>query len=174
MVTSVVGNLGCRILFEPGRMIAGNAGILVARVINVKQGADRPFVIVDAAMNDLVRPSLYNAHHTIVPVTAPPAGADLKEVEVVGPICETGDTFGKPRPLPEIQPGDLLAIRTAGAYGAVMASVYNTRPLVPEVMVYEGDFAVVRDRITVDDMLAREALPGWLAEGKEAQREAGE
>ena len=174
MVTSVVGSLGCRILFEPGRMIAGNAGILVTRVINVKQGVDRPFVIVDAAMNDLVRPSLYNAHHAIVPVTDPPAGADLKEVEVVGPICETGDTFGKPRPLPEIQTGDLLAIRTAGAYGAVMASAYNTRPLVPEIMVNEGDFAVVRDRITVDDMLARESLPGWLAEGKEARREAGE
>ena len=174
MVTSVVGGLGCRVLFEPGRMIAGNAGILVTRVVNVKQGRERTFVIVDAAMNDLVRPTLYNAHHAIVPVTDPPAGADLKEVEVVGPICETGDTFGKPRPLPEIQAGDLLAIRTAGAYGAVMASSYNTRPLVPEIMVNEGDFAVVRERITIDDMLAREGLPGWLAEGKEARREAGE
>ena len=124
-------------------------------------------------MNDLVRPALYNAHHAIVPVAEPSAGADLKEVEVVGPICETGDTFGQPRPLPEIQAGDLLAIRTAGAYGAVMASTYNTRPLVPEIMVNGGDFAVVRERITVDDMLAREGLPGWLA-GKEARSKAGE
>jgi diaminopimelate decarboxylase len=174
MVKSVVGGLECRVLFEPGRMIAGNAGILVMRVINVKQGRERTFVIVDAAMNDLVRPTLYNAHHAIVPVSEPTAGADLTEVEVVGPICETGDTFGKPRPLPQIQAGDLLAVRTAGAYGAVMASAYNTRPLVPEVVVNESDFAVVRDRITVDDMLAREGLPDWLAISKEGRREAGE
>ncbi|MCH7550670.1 MAG: diaminopimelate decarboxylase [Proteobacteria bacterium] len=173
MVMSVVGDLGCRVILEPGRMIAGNAGILVTRVVNVKQGRERTFVIVDAAMNDLVRPSLYNAHHAIVPVAEPSAGADLKEVEVVGPICETGDTFGKPRPLPEIQAGDLLAIRTAGAYGAVMASAYNTRPLVPEIMVSEGDFAVVRERITVDDMLARETLPDWLTDEGSA-RKAGE
>ena len=174
MVMSVVGGLGCRVILEPGRMIAGNAGILATRVVNVKQGRERTFVIVDAAMNDLVRPTLYNAHHAIVPVTEPSAGADLKEVEVVGPICETGDTFGPPRSLPEIQAGDLLAIRTAGAYGAVMASAYNTRPLVPEIMVNEGDFAVVRERITVDDMLAREGLPGWLAESMEARSKAGE
>jgi len=162
MVQSIVGDLDARIFFEPGRLIAGNAGILVSRVINVKQGSSRNFVIVDAAMNDLVRPTLYNAHHAIWPVKEPLAGAAEMEVEVVGPICETGDTFGKPRMLPELKPGDLMCVRTAGAYGAVMASTYNARPLVPEVMVNDQDYAVVRDRISVDDMLAREQLPNWL------------
>ena len=174
MVKSVVGGLGCRVVFEPGRMIAGNAGVLVTRVINVKANAGHHFAIVDAAMNDLVRPTLYNAHHAILPVTEPPAGVATKEVEVVGPICETGDTFGKPRQLPDIQAGDLLCVRTAGAYGAVMASTYNTRPLVPEVMVSGSEFAVVRDRISVDDMLSRESLPRWLEESGPAKRKAGE
>ncbi len=173
MVQTVVGDLDCQVIFEPGRMIAGNAGVLVTRVVNVKEGAKHHFVIVDAAMNDLVRPTLYNAHHVIQVVTEPPAGATSTEVEVVGPICETGDTFGKPRPLPEIQAGDLLCVRTAGAYGAVMASTYNTRPLVPEVMVSEAEFSVVRERISVDDMLARESLPRWL-EWAGARQEAGE
>ena len=143
------------------------------RVLYVKDGRARNFVITDAAMNDLVRPTLYNAHHAIIPVKAPPSDAVLKEMEVVGPVCETGDTFGKPRPLPEIRAGDLLAIRTAGAYGAVMASTYNTRPLVPEVLVRGGAYAVVRERITVDDMLARETLPDWLSDEGSA-RKAGE
>ena len=145
----------------------------MTRVVNVKEGAKHHFVIVDAAMNDLVRPTLYNAHHVIQVVSEPPAGATSTEVEVVGPICETGDTFGKPRPLPEIQAGDLLCVRTAGAYGAVMASTYNTRPLVPEVMVSEAEFSVVRERISVDDMLARESLPRWL-KWAGARQEAGE
>ena len=174
MAETVVGDLKCQVIFEPGRLIAGNAGVLVTRVINVKEGARRKFVVVDAGMNDLVRPTLYNAHHTIVTVSEPPTGATTMEVEVVGPICETGDTFGKPRPLPETRPGDLLVVRTAGAYGAVMASTYNARPLVPEVMVSGDEFAVVRERISVDDMLAREALPGWLSGGDAAIREAGE
>jgi len=173
MVADVVGGLGCRVQFEPGRLIAGNAGVLVTRVINIKEGKARTFAIVDAAMNDLIRPTLYNACHAIVPVTEPPPGARLKEIEVVGPICETGDTFGKPRPFPPTAAGDLLAVRAAGAYGAVMASTYNTRPLVPEVLVNGSAYAVVRDRISVDDMLARESLPDWLA-GVEDRREAGE
>ena len=178
MVKSIVGGLGCRIFFEPGRLIAGNAGILVTRVVRVKQGTERTFVIVDAAMNDLMRPSLYNARHAIQPVTEPGAGANTADVEVpwevVGPICETGDTFGRLGPMPEPAEGDLLAVRTAGAYGAVMSSAYNSRALVPEVMVNGGDFAVIRERITVDDMLARETLPDWLTATGEARLEAGE
>ncbi len=174
MVESIVGGLGCRVFFEPGRLITGNAGVLVTRVVRVKQGQDRTFVIVDAAMNDLMRPSLYNAHHAIQPVTEPSARAKTVDVEVVGPICETGDTFGRPRPMPETAEGSLLAVRTAGAYGAVMSSTYNSRALVPEVMVNGGDFAVVRERITVDDMLARETLPDWLTGTGEARLEAGE
>ncbi len=173
MVQTVVGGLDCRVIFEPGRMITGNAGVLVTRVVNVKDGAERRFVIVDAAMNDLVRPTLYNAHHVIQAVSEPPEGTTSTEVEVVGPICETGDTFGPPRALPEIQAGDLLCVRTAGAYGAVMASTYNTRPLVPEVMVSEAEFSVVRERISVDDMLARESLPPWL-QSASAERKVGE
>ena len=177
MVKEVVGDLDCKIFFEPGRLIAGNAGILVTRVVRVKKGTARTFIIVDAAMNDLVRPTLYNAHHAIVPVNEAPDGAKLTEVEVVGPICETGDTFGR-QFLPEPGEGDLLAIRTAGAYGAVMASAYNTRALVPEVMVNGADASVIRDRISVDDMLSRESLPDWLSDDEEVrgqeQKEAGE
>jgi len=177
MVKEVVGDLDCKIFFEPGRLIAGNAGILVTRVVRVKKGTARTFIIVDAAMNDLVRPTLYNAHHAIVPVNEAPDGAKLTEVEVVGPICETGDTFGR-QFLPEPGEGDLLAIRTAGAYGAVMASAYNTRALVPEVMVNGADASVIRDRISVDDMLSRESLPDWLSDDEavrgQEQKEAGD
>ncbi len=174
MVTSIVGGLGCRVFFEPGRLIAGNAGVLVTQVVRVKRGQDRTFVIVDAAMNDLMRPALYDADHAIQPVTEPGKDARIVEAEVVGPICETGDTFGPPRSMPETAEGELLVVRTAGAYGAVMASTYNSRALVPEVMVRGGDYAVVRERITIDDMLARESLPGWLAGESEARRKAGE
>ncbi len=174
MVQSVAGGLDCRVFFEPGRLIAGNAGLLVARVIRAKQGSSRSFVVVDAAMNDLLRPALYDARHAIQSVREPAAGAELQVVEVVGPICETGDTFGEARALPESEPGDLLAIRTAGAYGAVMASSYNTRPLVPEVLVNGADFSVIRDRIAVDDMLARESLPDWFNDGGGVRRKAGE
>ncbi len=172
-VKSAVADLDCHLILEPGRVIVGNAGVLVTRVIHVKEGAMRSFVIVDAAMNDLLRPALYNAVHAIVPVTEPVAGAELKEVDVVGPVCETADTFGTGRRLPAMKPGDLLAVRTAGAYGAVMASTYNARPLVPETLVKGATYAVVRERVSVDDMLAREFFPPWLAVPGAAAREVG-
>ncbi len=162
VVRSTVGDLDCALIFEPGRLIAGNAGILVTRVLYIKEGATRTFAVVDAAMNDLLRPTLYNAFHAIVPIIEAPVGVPLKEMDVVGPICETGDTFGVQRSLPQLEAGDLLAVRTAGAYGAVMSSTYNSRPLVPEVMVHGGDFAVVRSRWDVDAMLDLEQLPKWL------------
>lgn len=170
LVKSLIGPLGCRVILEPGRLIAGNAGVLVGRVLMVKAGATHDFVIVDAAMNDFIRPTLYNARHAIVPVKEPRRGAVSTEVEVVGPVCESGDTFGRTRRLPGIAAGDLIAVRTAGAYGAVMASAYNTRPLVPELLVRDDDYAVVRDRISVDDMLARESLPKWLAARTRAKK----
>ncbi|MBT3360799.1 MAG: diaminopimelate decarboxylase [Rhodospirillales bacterium] len=164
VVRAALGDLGCELTLEPGRAIAGNAGVLVTKVIFVKEGATRDFVIVDAAMNDLMRPALYDAHHDIVPVAEPVANAHLTEMDVVGPICETGDTFATNRPLPEVKSGDLLAFRTAGAYGAVMASMYNARALPPEVLVKDDAFHVVRQRIGVDDMLARESVPDWLTD----------
>ena len=162
VVKSAIGDLDCRLILEPGRVIVGNAGILVTSVLYVKEGAIRRFVVVDAAMNDLMRPALYNAFHGIATVMEAPAKTECKEVDVVGPVCETGDTFAVGRPLPPLKAGDLLAIRAAGAYGAVMSSVYNTRPLVPEVLVRGGDFALVRERLSVDDMLSREVIPNWL------------
>jgi len=164
VVRATLADLGCEMTLEPGRSIAGNAGVLVTKVIYIKEGATRKFVIVDAAMNDLMRPALYDAHHDIVPVAEPAPNAHLSGMDVVGPICETGDSFATNRPLPEIKSGDLLAIRTAGAYGAVMASMYNARSLPPEVLVKEDVFHVVRQRIGVDDMLARESVPDWLTE----------
>ncbi len=172
-VTAAVADLDCHLILEPGRVIVGNAGVLVTSVIHVKEGTTRSFVVVDAAMNDLLRPALYNAVHAIVPVTEAAAGADLEEVDVVGPVCETADTFGAGRLLPAMKPGDLLAVRTAGAYGAVMASTYNARPLVPETLVKDATYAVVRERMSVDDMLARESFPSWLAAPGKAAREAG-
>jgi diaminopimelate decarboxylase len=162
VVRSTVGDLGCRLILEPGRLLVGNAGTLVTRVLYLKEGATRTFVIVDAAMNDLLRPALYGAYHAIVPVRQPPAGAETRDVDVVGPICETGDSFGTGRPLPPVAAGDLLVMRTAGAYGAVMASTYNMRPQVAEVLVKGAAFAVVRDRIAVEDLLARQSIPNWL------------
>jgi len=164
-VAETVGDLGCRLIFEPGRMIVGNAGILLTRVLRVKEGSTRTFVIVDAGMNDLLRPALYGAWHAIVPVCAPPAGATLREVDVVGPICETGDAFGSGRKLPKVAAGDLLAIRSAGAYGRTMASAYNARPLVPEVLVDGDAWAVVQERVSVEALLASQRLPPWLAAG---------
>lgn len=161
VVKEAVGDIGCRIMLEPGRVIAGNAGILVTRVVYVKEGPTRTFIIVDAAMNDLMRPSLYDAHHDIVPVVEPSPDARLIDVDIVGPICETGDTFGTKRPMPALKADDLLAVRTAGAYGAVMSGTYNTRPLVPEILIRGDDFTVVRRRLSVDAMLAMEALPDW-------------
>ena len=162
LIKRTLGHLGCEIEIEPGRLISGNSGVLVSEVIYVKQGEDRTFLIVDAAMNDLVRPSMYGAHHDIVPLIEAEAGAEMQDYDVVGPVCETGDTFAKARALPSLAAGDLLAFRSAGAYGAVMASEYNTRPLVPEVLVQGDHFAVIRARPTFDEILARDNIPEWL------------
>ena len=162
MIKRTLGHLGCEIEIEPGRLISGNSGLLVSQVIYVKEGEDRTFLIVDAAMNDLVRPSMYGAHHDIVPLIEPAAAAETQDYDVVGPVCETGDTFAKSRALPTLNEGDLLAFRSAGAYGAVMASEYNTRPLVPEVLVQGDHFAVIRARPSFDEILKRDTIPSWL------------
>ena len=162
VIRRTVGDLGCEIEIEPGRLIAGNAGVLLARVEYVKSGEGRDFVILDAAMNDLIRPAMYGAWHDIVPVIEPPAAAETQPYEVVGPVCETGDTFARGRALPPLAEGDLVAFRSAGAYGAVMASEYNTRPLVPEVLVSGDHFAVIRARPGFDEIIARDTVPEWL------------
>jgi diaminopimelate decarboxylase len=162
MVKRVSHNLGCTLMFEPGRMIVGNAGILVARVIYVKHGDAKNFVIIDAAMNDLIRPTLYEAHHDILPVAQPAPGTREMLADVVGPVCETGDYLALDRKLPEPKAGDLLAIMTAGAYGAVQSGTYNTRPLVPEVLVKDDQYAVVRPRIEVDELIAMDKPAPWL------------
>ncbi|MBT4748250.1 MAG: diaminopimelate decarboxylase [Rhodospirillaceae bacterium] len=164
LVREMLGDLDCRLLFEPGRLIVGNAGILVTKVVYLKEGATRNFVIVDAAMNDLLRPSLYDARHEIVPLVEPPPGGPEMAADVVGPVCETGDTFATELTMAQLEAGDALAIRSAGAYGAVMASSYNSRALVPEVMVNGDDFAVIRRRITTQDYLDYEDMPDWLEE----------
>ena len=161
-IAETVGDLGCRLTIEPGRWLVGPAGVLLARVVYNKAGTTRRFVVLDAAMNDLLRPSLYDAHHDIVPVRAAANDGTLAPVDVVGPVCETGDTFARARPLPPLAAGDLVAFRDAGAYGAVMASTYNARPLAAEVLVSGGDFAVVRPRQTVAELIAQECLPTWL------------
>jgi diaminopimelate decarboxylase len=155
-------DLGLKLVFEMGRMIAGNAGILVARVIYVKEGADKTFVIVDAAMNDLIRPTLYEAHHDIRLVAEPSPDAPRILADVVGPVCETGDYLALSRDMPAVKPGDLIAIMTAGAYGAVQANTYNTRRLVPEVLVRGSDHAVVRARPTYEDLIGLDTIPSWL------------
>jgi diaminopimelate decarboxylase len=157
-----LAGLGTRIILEPGRMMVGNAGILVTRVIYVKETEGHTFVIVDGAMNDLIRPTLYEAHHEIRPVIQPQPGAPKPKVDVVGPICESGDYLALGRKLPEARPGDLLAVMTAGAYGAVQGSTYNTRALSPEVLVKGADYAVVRPRLDVDAIIALDRLPDWL------------
>ncbi|MCR8724896.1 diaminopimelate decarboxylase [Frigidibacter sp. ROC022] len=157
-----VGHLGCEIEIEPGRLIAGNAGLLVSRVIYVKEGEDRRFLILDAAMNDLIRPAMYAAHHDVVPVIEPAAGVEQLPADLVGPVCETGDTFARQRPMPPLAEGDLVAFRSAGAYGAVMASEYNARPLIPEVLVDGHQFAVIRARPSYDEMVNRDTLPPWM------------
>ncbi len=160
MVKKLVGHLGCKIIIEPGRLLVGNAGILVSKVIYVKDGEDRKFLIIDAAMNDLVRPSMYDAYHEIVAVKE--AGRANAPFDVVGPVCETGDTFGRDRQLPIMESGDLLAIRSAGAYGAVMSSTYNTRRLIPEVLVKGTEFAITRPRPSYDDIIELDQLPKWM------------
>ena len=162
MVKRVTHNLGCTLMFEPGRMIVGNAGILVTRVIYVKHGEAKNFVIIDAAMNDLIRPTLYEAHHDILPLVPAAAGAPTITADVVGPVCESGDYLALDRTLPEPNPGDLLAIMTAGAYGAVQSGTYNTRALVPEVLVKDDQYAVVRPRVEVDDLIAMDKPAPWL------------
>jgi len=162
MVKRVTHNLGCTLMFEPGRMIVGNAGILVTRVIYVKPGAAKNFVIIDAAMNDLIRPTLYEAHHDILPVRQAGRDAHIITADVVGPVCETGDYLALDRKLPEPKPGDLLAVMTAGAYGAVQSGTYNTRALVPEVLVRGDQYAVVRPRVDVDALIAMDTPAPWL------------
>ena len=162
MVKRVLGHLNCEIEIEPGRLIAGNAGILVSQVIYVKEGEDRKFLILDAAMNDLIRPAMYEAHHDIEPVIEPQAGAERATYDVVGPVCESGDTFAKGREMAQMNAGDLVAFRSAGAYGAVMSSEYNTRPLIPEVMVNGSEFAVIRSRPSFDEIINRDTIPEWL------------
>ncbi len=161
-VLGLSSRLGAKLLFEPGRVIMGNAGILVTEVIYVKQGAGKVFVIADAGMNDLIRPTLYDAYHDIWPVRqALPHGKTIK-ADLVGPVCETGDFFAKDRLMPEVSPGDLLAVMTSGAYGAVQASSYNSRRLVPEVLVNGGSYAAVRPRPSYEDMLGSELMAPWL------------
>jgi diaminopimelate decarboxylase len=162
MVKRLTKDLKLKLVFEVGRLIAGNAGILVTRVIYVKQGAEKTFVVVDAAMNDLVRPTLYDAYHEILPLREVPVNGEAMIADVVGPVCETGDYLALDRKLPALKAGDLLAIMTAGAYGAVQASTYNTRPLVPEVLVKGGEAAVVRARIDAARQIGFDSLPNWL------------
>lgn len=162
VIRRTVGHLGCEIEIEPGRLIAGNAGLLVSGVIYKKQGEGRDFLIIDAAMNDLIRPAMYEAYHDIVPVLEPKPGLEPAPIDIVGPVCESGDTFAKQRLMPDIAPDELVAFRSAGAYGAVMSSEYNSRPLVPEVLVNGDQFAVIRPRPSFEEMINRDTLPSWM------------
>jgi diaminopimelate decarboxylase len=162
IVRARLGGLGCRLIFEPGRLIVGNAGVLVTRVLYVKHGEARTFVIVDAAMNDLIRPTLYDAYHEIRPVRAPPPGAENIVADVVGPVCETGDYLALDCRIPEPAAGDLLCVMSAGAYGAVQAGTYNSRLLVPEALVNGAACAIVRPRGTYEDLIALDKIPAWL------------
>lgn len=162
LIKRTLGHLGCEIEIEPGRLIAGNAGLMVSRVIYVKSGEGRDFLILDGAMNDLIRPAMYDAHHDIVPVLEPEPGVEPQPYDIVGPVCETGDTFAKGRLMPPLAAGDLVAFRSAGAYGAVMSSEYNTRPLIPEVLVNGDQFAVIRARPSFDEIINRDTIPVWL------------
>jgi len=161
MVKETFKGLDCRFVMEPGRMIAGNAGILVTRIIRVKPGDEKNFVIIDAAMNDLIRPTLYDAFHQIKSVKEPKDTTSDLICDVVGPVCESGDYLGREMTLPQVEPGDLLAIMTAGAYGAVQSGTYNTRQLIPEVMVRDNQFAVVRQRQSFDDLINLDHLASW-------------
>jgi diaminopimelate decarboxylase len=159
MIRRVAGGWGVRLAFEPGRLIVGNAGVLLTRVIRVKPGVNHPFLVVDAAMNDLMRPALYEAWHGIEAVA--PRGERMT-ANVVGPVCETGDTFATAREMDRVEAGDLVVFRTAGAYAAAMSSTYNSRPLTPEVMVKGDAWAVVRPRIDIERLIASNPLPDWL------------
>jgi diaminopimelate decarboxylase len=162
IVQKTVGDLGCRLVFEPGRFIAANAGVLVSRVIYAKDGDVKHFLILDAAMNDLLRPALYDAHHEIVAVTQAPPGAPHQIYDVVGPVCETSDLFAAARSLPRLKDGDLVAILSTGAYGAVMASAYNARPPAPEVLVRGAEWSIVGPRQTHEQLIAQDRIPAWL------------
>ncbi len=162
LVKRATRDLNCRLIFEPGRLLVGNAGVLVTRVLFVKHGEAKNFVVVDAAMNDLIRPTLYDAHHEIRPVKESAASARRIRADVVGPVCESGDFLALGRDLPEPKAGELLAVMSAGAYGAVQAGTYNTRPLVPEVMVKGAEWAIVRPRLEVDQLIALDRMPAWL------------
>ena len=162
VVKRATRDLDCQLIFEPGRLIVGNAGILVTRVLYVKRGEAKTFVIVDAGMNDLVRPTLYDAHHDLRPVKEAPVGAPRLIADLVGPVCESGDFIAQDRPMTKPKAGDLVAVMSAGAYGAVQASTYNTRALVPEVLVRKGEWALVRPRIGVQELIALDRVPSWL------------
>jgi diaminopimelate decarboxylase len=162
IVKGATQNLGCRLILEPGRLIVGNAGVLVTRVLHVKHGDAKNFVVVDAGMNDLIRPTLYDAHHDIHPVREPSAGRRRIVADVVGPVCESGDYFALERQLAAPDAGDYLALMTAGAYGATQSGTYNSRPLVPEVLVRKHEWALVRPRQGIEDLIALDRLPPWL------------
>ena len=162
MVTRVTRDFGCALSFEPGRLIAANAGVLVSEVIYIKRGDAKTFAIIDAGMNDLIRPALYDSHHEILAVKEPAPGSARPRYDVVGPVCETSDLFAAGRALPELKSGDLVAIMSAGAYGAVMASSYNARPPAPEVLVSGDEWGIVRPRQTYDDLIAQDHIPAWL------------
>jgi len=162
VVKRATRGLNCKLIFEPGRLIVGNAGILVTRVIYVKRGEAKTFAIIDAGMNDLVRPTLYDAHHDIKPVIEPGPGAKRVVADVVGPVCESGDYIALDRDMAAAKAGDLLAVMTSGAYGAVQAGTYNTRALVPEVLVRGAEWALVRPRLDIDALIALDRLPPWL------------
>ncbi len=162
MVREVTAGLDIELGFEPGRVIAGNAGILLTKVLYINERADRSFLIIDAGMNDLVRPAMYEAYHEIWPVRQPEAGAKRAAYDIVGPICESGDTFATGRMLPALKPGDLVVFKTAGAYGSSMSSTYNQRLLVPEVLVKGGDYAITRPRQTYEELIGLDRAPGWL------------
>jgi len=162
MVAETVGNLGCKLAVEPGRSVVGPAGVLLTRVIYRKNGDDRAILILDAGMNDLVRPSMYGAYHPILPVVEPAAGAPVSPIDVAGPVCETGDTFARGRALSPIEAGDLVAIGAAGAYGFTMASNYNARPMPAEILVRGRHFEIIRPRQAVEALFADERIPGWV------------
>lgn len=162
LVRDIIAPLGCHIILEPGRSIAGDAGVLVSETLFVKKGNTREFVILDAAMNDLMRPALYDAYHPIWPCQKSQTDPKTTEYDIVGPVCETGDSFALSEKLPQIRQGDYIALMMSGAYGAVMASTYNTRPLAAEVMVKGGQYSIIRRRWTVEDILKQEQYPSWL------------
>ena len=161
-VVETVGHLGCEIEIEPGRFIVGDAGVLLSTVLYLKEGLNRRFLVVDAAMNDLMRPAVYDAYHEIIPVAEPGPDSLFQRVDVVGPVCETSDTFARQRTFPLIVEGDKVAFLSAGAYGSSMASEYNTRALVPEVLVSGGKCAIVRKRPTIQEIIDRDIVPAWL------------